>query len=85
MKRATLLVSPELFIDIFKGAGPCSFEVIANALPEDATVVDVKYVNSRRQIAIDLESESFLDVATPPLLSSPVCRVVRDEAEAPGI
>lgn len=83
MKRALLLVSPTLIVDLFKAGPARAFDVTDFALPEDARFVDVRYINSERAIALEVESETFNDLPPkakqPPILPSPVCRVVTDE------
>jgi hypothetical protein len=80
MKRAVLLVSPHLILDLFKVGPARAFEVINFALPEDARFVDVRYINSEQHIALEVESESFPEMPPkakqPVTLSSPECRIV---------
>lgn len=75
MRRALLLVSPQLFVDAFKGRGLRTFAVESNPLPDDAQLVDVAYINAAHQVALELESASFPDVAERQVLAPPVCRV----------
>ena len=83
MKRALLLISPALLVDLFKGGPARAFDVTTHALPEDARFVDVRYINSRGEIALEVESAAFNEVPhkakQPPELSPPVCRIVSEE------
>lgn len=89
MKRAILLTNPELMVQLFKVGEPRMLDVFAHALPADAKVVDVRFINSRNEIAIELESETFNHVpenGQPPVLSAPQCRlVVQEPAEDDGL
>lgn len=82
MKRAILLISPDLLVDLFRTGPTRAFDVTTFALPEDARFVDVRYINSAQHIAIEVESEQFNDVPAkglPPVLPCPVCRVVSED------
>ena len=61
MRRASLAITPELAACMMKtlNGGPRSYEVIENALPDDATVVDVFFDTHRRCVVFVLESEAF--------------------------
>lgn len=83
MKRALLVVTPELLLELFKLGPVGAFKVTTFALPDDARAVDVRYINSKGQIAIEVESESFNELPgkakQPVLLPSPVCRVFSED------
>jgi hypothetical protein len=79
MKRATLLISPPLLIELFKAGPARTFEILNYPLPEDARFVDVSYISSEGAIALVLESETFNDIpekGKPPDLPNPEVRVV---------
>jgi len=82
MKRAVLLVTPSLLIDLFKVGPARAFEVTDFGLPEDTEFVDVRYINSQGVIALEIESEAFNEVpakGAPPVLPSPICRRVDED------
>jgi hypothetical protein len=82
MRRARLLVTPQLFVDLLKGTDPRTFGVVSNPLPDDARVVDVVYINSQGVVALEIESTEFNDVPdgkNSPFVTTPECHVVEPE------
>ena len=81
MGRAILGLTPDLFVEFAKAAkgnSPRRFSVKANALPEDAQIVEVRAGDIfSRNILLVLESSSFSD-GVPCLLKSPVFETIYD-------
>jgi hypothetical protein len=85
MRRAQLLVTPQLFVELLKGTDPRTFGVVSNPLPNDARVVDVAYINSQDVVVLEIESAEFNDVQDgkkSPVVTTPLVDAVADEGEA---
>lgn len=54
----TCWVTPEIWLHVLK-QGTLHTEIVANALPEDASLLRARYDSERRAFCLVLESESF--------------------------
>ena len=63
MSVRNLHFSPELAIEILKGLTEGNelryFRVVADALPKDATLVDIRFNSARHILLLRVESKSF--------------------------
>lgn len=66
LRRKVLRVSADLLVALFT-AGRRSYEVVENALPDDAKVVGARYDSLRDEWEIAIESETFepVEIAVP--------------------
>lgn len=93
MKVALLELTPELFVDFCKASKngpPRRFEVVENALPDDAEVSAIAHMSDPLRlhhgtVLLHIKSESFADVPEGgfiPKLPPIMFRTVEDPPEA---
>lgn len=83
---AVLEIETQFFVDAFKFLNEthCPYQVIGNALPDDAKVVHVWHSQFPDCINLMLESESFapiLEGSNAPKLKPPVIKMIYPVAE----
>ena len=74
MKRAQLHISPQMFVDAFKGG----IWQANTSLPADTRVVDVAYIHSAGRFVLVIESALFRD-GLEPIIAPALRAVVSDE------